>query len=86
MQEAYGCKESRGEVGISLPRKRKESVDSDPIQSLSEALSNFQMLIEPALNSMDLRGVIKKAEWVVHDGKKFNALVDDVKVFIDVLQ
>ncbi len=79
LQDRYGC---RTEI-MNTPSTdlAVTSVDTDHVRNLSFCFADFTLHEGKADKRLK-----KKLQWVVHDRKKFPALVADVKDFVDGLQ
>lgn len=85
LQDSYGCKEE-GRYAIRPPQASTPKASHDPIDHLAGAFSNFKTPIDLALPPLASKGAMRKARWIIHDKKKFGALVMEVKTFIEGLQ
>ena len=90
MKEQYGCKK----MPIVNNRKRPlpQTGCSDPVKNLAATFSNFNITettIDKAGNlALQTRWekLTAQTRWVIHDRKKFSALIAEAKTLIDGLQ
>ena len=77
IKERYGCRQATSGDLIDAPDQDSSN------RSLAASFSNFS--IRPSHNSRTSK-VLQKLVWVIHDRKKFAALVAEIKDLIDSLQ
>lgn len=76
IRERYGCRQATSD----------DLLDTDqngPIRSLAASFSNFSI---PSSHHSRTSRIIQNLVWVIHDRKKFSALVAEIKDLIDSLQ
>jgi hypothetical protein len=81
IKDAYGCRPFMGQDGS--PVRLAEVEEARPVRDLATSFDNFKI----GGNKRNCpSGIVQKARWAVHDRKKFNGLITEVKDLIDGLQ
>ncbi|KAF2785724.1 hypothetical protein K505DRAFT_290850 [Melanomma pulvis-pyrius CBS 109.77] len=82
IQDKYGCKRLEATSNKAALLEQVE-IASGPIRSLATSFSNFAVRSSQNSNTTKL---VSKVVWVIHDRKKFGALVAEIKYLVDSLQ
>src|SRR2546423_5065739 len=81
VRDAYGCRPSPEQE--SSPVYIADAEEGGPVHNLAASFENFKIGGDERRQSST---ILQKAKWVVHDRKKFDGLITEVKGLIDGLQ